>query len=103
MHCDYSMSPPEPLRYLQTAVTRRLRDGGDVLGPDQCILVDAALKAVTIHPAHQLRMDHLVGSLEVGKLADLVILEQNPRAVDPNALAAIKVVETWLGGEQRHH
>jgi predicted amidohydrolase YtcJ len=102
LHCDFSVTPPEPLRYMQTAVTRRMRDGGEVLGPEQRIPVDAALEAVTIYPAHQLRMDHLVGSLAVGKLADFVILDQNPRTVDPDSLASLQVTETWLGGVQQH-
>lgn len=101
LHCDYNVTPPEPLHYLQTAVTRRMRDGGEVLGPEQRIPIDAALRAVTLYPAHQLRLEHLVGSLEVGKLADLVILDQNPRAVDPDTLGSLRVVETWLGGVQQ--
>ena len=100
LHCDAGTTPVGPLSYVQTAVTRRMRDNGEVLGPDQQVSVDEALKAVTSYPAWQLRMDDLVGSLEVGKRADLVLLDADPRAVEPSAIGAIKVVETWLDGQR---
>jgi predicted amidohydrolase YtcJ len=100
LHCDAATTPVGPLSYVQTAVTRRMRDNGEVLGPDQRVSVDEALKAVTSYPAWQLRRDHLVGSLEVGKLADLVLLDSDPRAVDPTTIGSIKVVETWLDGQR---
>jgi predicted amidohydrolase YtcJ len=100
LHCDAGTTPVGPLSYVQTAVTRMMRDGGEVLGPDQRVSVDEALKAVTSYPAWQLRMDHLVGSLEVGKQADLVLLDRDPRAVDPTTIGSIKVVETWLDGQR---
>jgi predicted amidohydrolase YtcJ len=102
LHSDAFTTPIEPLRYVQTAVTRRVRDGGDVLGAEQRVSVDEALKAVTLYPAWQLDLDPIVGSLEVGKYADLVILEQDPRMVDPDAISAIKVLETWLGGVRKY-
>jgi predicted amidohydrolase YtcJ len=98
LHCDSITTPLAPLSYIQTAVTRRMRDGGEVLGPDQCVPVDEAIKAVTSYPAWQLNMDDIAGSLEVGKYADLAILDKNPRTVDPDTIAAIKVTETWLAG-----
>jgi predicted amidohydrolase YtcJ len=102
LHCDSITTPLAPLSYIQTAVTRRMRDGGEVLGPDQCIPVDEAIKAVTSYPAWQLNMDDIAGSLEVGKYADLAILDKNPRTVDPDTIAAIKVTETWLAGVRSH-
>ncbi|MEY8840739.1 amidohydrolase family protein [Cribrihabitans sp. XS_ASV171] len=44
--------------------------------------------------------EHEVGSLEPGKLADLVILDKDPRTVDPDTIKDIKVMETWLDGRQ---
>jgi predicted amidohydrolase YtcJ len=99
LHCDAATTPVGPLSYVQTAVTRLMRDNGEVLGPDQRVSVEEALKAVTSYPAWQLRLDHLVGSLEVGKLADLAVLDRDPRAVDPTTIRSIQVVETWLGGQ----
>jgi predicted amidohydrolase YtcJ len=102
LNSDSITTPIGPLGYIQTAVTRRMRDGGEVLGPEQCIPVDEAIKAVTLYPAWQVHMDDVAGSLEVGKYADLVILDQNPRAVDPDAIASIKVLETWMDGSRRY-
>jgi predicted amidohydrolase YtcJ len=56
---------------------------------------------VTIHPAWQLGLDDVIGSLEVGKYADLAVLDQNPRTVDPDAIRSIKVLETWVGGQRQ--
>jgi predicted amidohydrolase YtcJ len=100
LHCDAGTTPVGPLSYVQTAVTRCMRDTGEVLGPAQRVSVEEALKAVTCYPAWQLRMDHLVGSLEVGKRGDLVLLDQDPRAVDPTTIGSIQVVETWLDGQR---
>ncbi len=102
LNCDSITTPLAPLSYIQTAVTRRMRDGGEVLGPEQRVSVDEAIKSVTIYPAWQLDMDDIAGSLEVGKYADLAILDQNPRAVDPDTIGSIKVTETWLAGARTH-
>jgi predicted amidohydrolase YtcJ len=100
LHSDSPVTPPSPLIFLQTAVTRRMRNSGEILGPDQCIPLDAALKTITLYPAYQLRMEDKVGSFEVGKLADMVLLDKNPRTVDPNALSHIAVLATFLEGKQ---
>ena len=59
-----------------------------------------ALRAVTSHAAGQIGMGDQIGTLEAGKFADFTILEKNPYAVDPDALMAIKVSETWVGGRK---
>ncbi len=99
-HSDYSVTPIEPLRYVQDAVTRVMHDGGEVFAPDQRIPVEEALKGVTTHAAWQLFMDDIAGSLEAGKYADLAILEDDPTKVDPLKIEQIKVSETWLGGKK---
>jgi predicted amidohydrolase YtcJ len=101
MHSDFDVTPIQPLQYVETAVTRLMRDGGQVLGPNQRVPVEAALKAVTIQPAYQCRLETITGSLEVGKYADLVLLDKDPTAVDPTTISGIKVWETWVGGYQR--
>jgi predicted amidohydrolase YtcJ len=101
MHADYDVTPIEPLRYVENAVTRIMRDRGQVLGPDQRVTVQQALKAVTINAAYQCRRDDVAGNLESGKYADLVVLERDPTAVHPTAISEIKVLETWLGGFKR--
>ncbi len=101
MHSDYSVSPLGPLRCVQDMVTRVMADGGEVFAPNQRIPVEEALKGVTTHAAWQLFMDDIAGSLEVGKYADLAILEDDPTAVDPMQIENIAVSETWLGGEKQ--
>jgi predicted amidohydrolase YtcJ len=101
LHSDYDVTPIEPLRFMQTAVTRVMRDGGEVLSPDERITQQQAIRAVTLDAAWQCRQDHMIGSLTVGKYADLVMLEDNPATVDPSRIASIKVNETWLEGAPR--
>lgn len=102
LHSDWNVTPIEPLRYIEDAVTRVMNEGGDVFFPDERIPVEAALRAVTLDAAWQCRMDDIVGSLEPGKLADMVVLEQDPTAVSPTQISHIKVSETWLAGERRY-
>jgi hypothetical protein len=63
--------------------------------------VDDAIRAVTIDAAYQMMSDHEVGSLEVGKLADFVVLEKNPRTTAPAQITDIKVLETWVNGKRQ--
>ncbi len=102
LHSDWNVTPLEPLRYVADAAARVMDEGGEVLGPDERIPVEAALRAVTADAAWQCRVDHLTGSLEPGKAADLAILEEDPTAVDPARIGDITVSETWLDGERRH-
>lgn len=100
LHNDGSVSPPTPVLNIQTAVTRRTR-AGSVHGAEQCISLDHALRAHTINAARTLHRDTLIGSLEVGKLADFVELAADPYAVDPAELADKATVSgTWLSGER---
>ena len=96
------MTPLEPLRYVQDAVTRRVAATGEVIAPEERIDVGAALRAVTADAAWQCGADAITGSLEAGKYADLVVLEQDPTAVDPERIAGIGVSQTYLAGRLRH-
>jgi predicted amidohydrolase YtcJ len=66
------------------------------------ITLEQAIKAVTINVAWQIRMEDKLGSLEVGKYADLVILEENLFDVAPGDIAEIKVIATMMDGEFTH-
>lgn len=101
LHSDWNVTPLEPLRYVEDAVTRIMAEGGEVLNADERIGVEAALRAVTIDAAWQCRSEQLTGSIEVGKSADLVLLEEDPSAVDPTSIAGIAVSETRLAGVVR--
>jgi predicted amidohydrolase YtcJ len=102
LHSDYDVTEIGPLRCIENAVTRVMRDGGEVLAPEECISVEQGLRSMTIDAAWQARMDHAVGSIEVGKYADLVVLEEDPMTVDPNRLSQIAVRETWVEGQRRY-
>ncbi len=80
-----------------TAVNRISRSG-ETIGADQRVTALEALKAITINAARQYREADTKGSLEVGKLADLVVLDDNPLTVDPMKIKDITVVETIKEG-----
>ncbi len=97
-HTDAPVAFPDSMRVLDATVTRRSRSG-DIIGPDQRVDVMTALKAMTIWPAWHHHEDTTKGSIEVGKLADLVILSADPTAVDPETLDTLVVEETIKEGE----
>lgn len=100
LHSDTPVSNVGPLNYITEAVTREWQlPPKKVLGPDQVISVDDAIRAVTIDAAYQIFADNKVGSLEVGKQADFVILEKNPRTTPAGDIRNIKVKETWIDGK----
>jgi predicted amidohydrolase YtcJ len=101
LHTDAPCSPPGPLALVSTAVTRRCIIDNSVVGADQAVSLDDAIRAVTIHAARQLGQGDRLGSLENGKEADFTILESDPYKVSPDAIANIKVSETWVAGERK--
>lgn len=97
-HHDAPVAFPNSMRVLSSTVTRRTRSG-DILGPDQRVDVMTALKSMTLWPAYQHFEEKEKGSLELGKLADFVVLSEDPTAVDPNKLSQLKVMKTVKDGE----
>lgn len=97
LHNDGMVTPTDPLLNVRTAVTRLTR-AGHVLGAEQRIPVRAALRAHTLDAARQLFMETETGSLDCAKSADLVWLDRNPLAVDPERIHEIRVRGTWLRG-----
>ena len=95
---DAPVAFPRPLEAVQAAVERRTVGGSVLGGPDLRIDVITALRGYTIGGAYRAHQDHRVGSLEPGKLADLVILAADPMASPIQDLSAIAVEETWVGG-----
>jgi predicted amidohydrolase YtcJ len=96
-HHDAPVAFPDSMRVLDATVTRRTRSG-DILGPDQRVDVMTALRAMTLWPAWQHFEEDRKGSIEVGKLADFVILSADPTAVDPETLDQIDVLVTIKNG-----
>lgn len=101
MHTDAPVSPLGTLHKIRVAVARDLwKEPDTVLAPDERVSVEAAIRAVTINAAWQCHSEHEIGSLEPGKLADFVVLESDPRAVEPTAISDIRVTETWMDGNR---
>ncbi|MFF1791360.1 amidohydrolase [Kitasatospora sp. NPDC058243] len=101
-HHDAPVALPDSIAVLSSQVTRRTRTGGVVLGPEQRVSALEAVRAITLNAAHQYGEQDRKGSIEVGKLADLVILSANPLTVDPEAIRDIEVVETIKAGTTIH-
>jgi len=92
-HHDAPVALPNSMRVLSATVTRRSRSG-DIIGPHQRVDAETALKAMTIWPAYQHFEEDRKGSIAEGKLADFVILSDDPTAVDPETLADLSVLQT---------
>jgi predicted amidohydrolase YtcJ len=94
---DYPPGPFEPMMALQSEVTRT-DTKGTVWGPKQKITVDEAIRVGTLHGAYASFEEKLKGSLEAGKLADLVVLGRDPYKEDPSTLVTIPIEGTMVGG-----
>ena len=98
---DFWPGPFEPLMAIQSMVTRKDEDGRE-WGPNQKVTVDEALRICTQNGAHASFEEHDKGSITAGKLADFVILGEDPHEVHPDLLKHIPVVRTVLGGNTTH-
>ncbi|RLQ20728.1 amidohydrolase [Seongchinamella sediminis] len=98
-HNDYIVTPMNQLFTMWTAVNRVSRSG-QVIGAKERITPEQALRAITLDGAFQNREEDSKGSLTVGKLADLVVLDANPLTVDPMAIRDIQVVATYKEGHR---
>lgn len=100
-HSDSPVSPYGPLQYISTGASRLWqKPPRKVLGQQQRVAVDRAIKAVTLDAAYAMFMDDKVGSLEPGKWADLIVLDQNPRTTNLQKIPQIQVQETWVNGKR---
>ena len=97
-HHDSPITPVNMMTVIWAAVNR-VTTSGKKLGPEQCIPVMEALKMVTSYAAFQYFEEDQKGTLEPGKLADLVILSDNPLKIDPMAIKDIVVEETIKEGK----
>jgi predicted amidohydrolase YtcJ len=95
--CDAPAAPESALASVQWLVTRECLDG-KVRGADQAITAEEALRMYTLDSARTQFWENEIGSLEPGKLADLVVLDGDPLTVDPSHIGSINVLATLLGG-----
>jgi predicted amidohydrolase YtcJ len=98
IHTDAPVALPNLMRVVWTAVERTSRSG-KVIGESERLTPYEALKAITIWSAYQHFEEDNKGTLEKGKLADLVILDKNPLKVAPDTIKDIQVMETIKEGE----
>ena len=98
---DYVPGPFEPMMFLQSAVTRT-DTKGTVWGPKQRISVEEAIRVGTVHGSYASFEEKQKGSIEAGKLADLVVLGQDPFKVDPSTLVKVPIQRTMVGGEWKY-
>jgi predicted amidohydrolase YtcJ len=96
-HLDAPVVPVDSTLRLWAPVSRNTH-GGDTLGPEQTVDVMQSIRAMTIDAAWQMHLDADVGSIEVGKYADLVVLDKNPLTVPSNELRSIQIMQTVVGG-----
>jgi hypothetical protein len=97
MTSDYPPGPFEPMMALQSMVTRT-DSRGTPWGLEQRVTVEEALRVGTLHGAYASFEENLKGSIEPGKLADLVVLGRDPLREDPFSLITIPVERTMVGG-----
>jgi predicted amidohydrolase YtcJ len=89
---------PNWKQVLQAAVLRESKGTGKVSGPEQCITVEEGIRLFTIESAWQDHAENIKGSVEVGKLADFCVLEEDILTVDPHRIKDIPTVMTIIGG-----
>ncbi len=94
---DSPVSAAEPLLRIQSMVTRKTAEG-KVYGSEQKVSVEDAIRIWTMGGAYASFEEDIKGSIETGKLADFVILSQNPTQVSPDSIKDINVEKTFIGG-----
>jgi predicted amidohydrolase YtcJ len=94
---DAPVCDPAVLPAIESAVTRQT-EHGEVLDRDQALSVDEALAMYTVGAAHVLGLGGTHGSLQPGRAADFVVLDRDPRAVDPQEIGRIAVELTYRSG-----
>jgi predicted amidohydrolase YtcJ len=94
---DFTASPAEPMLWLRSEVTRA-DASGHIWGANQRIRVEEAIRCSTVHGAYASFEEGIKGSLEPGRLADLVVWDHDLLTIDPATLMSVKPERTMLGG-----
>ena len=98
---DWSVSSVNPMPQIETAITRVDADSHatEVMNPEQRISIDQAIEAFTLGSAYVNHQDDVTGSIEVGKFADLIVLNQKLFEIKPEKISDTKVLLTLFGGK----
>jgi predicted amidohydrolase YtcJ len=95
---DWPITTPEPWKAIYQAVSRKGAKG--VLNADEAIHRETMFQAYTLNAARAMRLEQQVGSLKVGKQADMIVLDRDVLNVDPESLRDTQVLQTWFAGKQ---
>ncbi|UVK81078.1 amidohydrolase [Pseudomonas sichuanensis] len=95
---DWPISTPEPWKAIYQAITRKGPKG--VLNPGEAIDLQTMLQAYTLNAARAMGLERQVGSLEVGKQADMIVLDRDVLSLAPEALRDTQVLQTWFAGKR---
>jgi predicted amidohydrolase YtcJ len=98
---DYTASPSDPMMWLQSQITRT-DPKGNVWGANQRIKLGEAIRCGTLNGAYASFEEEIKGTLTPGKVADLVVLDQDPFKTEPSQLINIKVERTMVGGKWQY-
>jgi len=98
---DWDVSSPDPLQGIEVAVTRMgpFGETSTPFIPQERIPLEDAIRAYTLNSAWVNHLDDRTGSIEVGKLADLVVLKSNLFKIEPSQISEAKVLLTLFGGK----
>lgn len=100
---DWPVAPLDPIAGIDAAVNRETIDGKNPDGwlPAEKITVDQALRAYTVNNAYAVNQQHAMGSIDIGKLADFVVMDQNLLTIESHLIAKTKVLQTVVDGKPR--
>ena len=98
---DFPVESPNPFFGLHAAVTRQDHEGHPPGGwyPKQAMTMTEALRAFTLDAAYAAHEEDTLGTLEPGKWADFILVDQDVFKVDPGKVWKTKVLQTWIGGK----
>jgi hypothetical protein len=97
---DWNVSSFNPFEAMERAITRAEARGKPALLPTEAIDIETVVSAYTINAAYALRQEQTTGSLEIGKRADLIVLDRDIFAIDPFELHATRVLSTYVDGHE---
>ena len=100
---DWPVSnPPNPLEGVEIGVTRRMPGNltSSPMTPSEKVDIKDMLKAVTYGGAYQLELERETGSIATGKLANMILLEEDPTECEPSEIHSIRILNSWIDGKQ---
>jgi predicted amidohydrolase YtcJ len=98
LHSDCPVTPVSPLFCIQNAV-HRVTSGGEILNASERISVEDGIATMTRNAARAAFQENIMGTLEIGKLGDFVILDQDPFSIEPHQIGQIEVAATVVDGQ----